>query len=207
VRTRSWTVALVLFDELDLLDVSGCVQALSQAGRQWNWRPFKIVPVAAKSGVVSTRSQVRLEATADFASCPDTEIVIVPGGYGALAASEDSALVAFVQERARRADLVASVGHGALVLARACLLDGLEVASTPELGTLITQLAPSTRCDASRRVVEAGKIVTAQSGTPSIELGLVLIRRLLGPKQAQAVATALGHESTERVRIDILPPR
>jgi transcriptional regulator GlxA family with amidase domain len=200
-------VALVLFDELELLDVAGVLQALSQAGRQWNWRPFKIVTVAARAGMVSTRSQLRIEATTDFAGCPEPELVIVPGGYGARTASDDAAIVDFVRARAPRAELTAALGHGLLLLARAGLLDGQEVAASLELGALLAEAAPSARLAAEQPVVESGKLVTAHSGAPSIELGLCIIRRLLGPKQASAVAAALAHESGAAVRLEILPLR
>jgi transcriptional regulator GlxA family with amidase domain len=209
VRTRSFTVAFLLFDEVELLDVAGAIQALSQAGRQWNWRPFKVVTVAAKAGSLSTRSQLRIEAATDLASCPEAEIVLVPGGYGARAASEDAATVGFVRERGARAELVGALGQGTLVLARAGLLDGLEVSAAPELGGLLTEAAPDARLDFERRVIEAGKLITAQSGVPSIELGLRVIQRLLGEKLARAAAAALGHEMAEGapLRVEILPPQ
>jgi transcriptional regulator GlxA family with amidase domain len=203
-------VALVLFDEVELLDVAGVVQPLSQAGRQWNWRPFRILPVAGASGAITTRNQLRLEAPLDLESCPAPEILIVPGGYGARRASEESKVVDFVREHAERAELTAAIGHGVLVLARAGLLEGLEVAATPDVGALLAALAPSARPIAERRVVEAGPILTSHSGTASIDLGLAIVGRLLGEKSARAVAAQLGHDHADRheLRIDIpeIPP-
>jgi transcriptional regulator GlxA family with amidase domain len=207
VRTRSFTVALVLFDEVELLDFAGALQALTQCGRQWNWRPFKIVPVAARAGTVATRNQLRVEVVSDFASCPPPEVVLIPGGY-ARPASEDAPLVEFVASCARTSELITAVGHGVLVLARAGLADGLEIAAPRELSQPLTECAPSAKLDFERRLVDAGRIITAQGGAASIDLGLAIVSRLLGKKQALGVAQALGHElyEHETLRVDILPP-
>jgi transcriptional regulator GlxA family with amidase domain len=208
VRTRSWTVVLLVFDEVELLDVAGSVQALSQCGRNWNWRPFKIVVVAKRAGLVSTRNQLRIEATHDFASAPEPEVLLLPGGYGARPASEDQELIDFVRERGANAELVAGLGHGTLVLARAGFLDGVEVAAQREVAELLGEVAPSARPDPTRRLVDSGRVLSAQSGAASIDLGLAIIARLLGKKQALAVSAQLGHEThePEKLRIDILPP-
>jgi transcriptional regulator GlxA family with amidase domain len=208
VRTRSWTVALVLFDEVELLDFAGAVQALSQCGRQWNWRPFRIVPVAARAGSIATRNQLKVEVATDFASCPKPEILLVPGGYGARPASEDPSVVEFVRTHAAGCDLIAAAGHGVLVLACAGLLDGIEIAAPREIAAPLAEHAPGAKPDFDRRLVDAGRILSAQGGAASIDLGLSIVGRLLGKKQAQGVAQALGYQpdESERLRVDILPP-
>lgn len=209
MRTRSWTVELVLFDEVELVDVAGAVQALTLAGRQWNWRPFKIVPVAAARGSVATRNQLRLEASEDFVSCPATEIVLVPGGYGARAAADDERTVAHVRERAAAATLCTAVGQGVLLLARAGVIGDAEVALSRELAPALLEIAPAARVDTRRRVVESGRLLTAPGGTTSIDLGLSIVARLCGKKQALGVAQELRYElpEQEQLRVDILPPK
>ena len=41
MRTRPYRLAVVAFDEMDLLDVAGPLEVLSTAGRKWNWRAVK----------------------------------------------------------------------------------------------------------------------------------------------------------------------
>lgn len=207
MRTRSFTVALILFDEVELLDVAGVVQALSLCGRQWNWRPFKIVPVAAKIGPIATRNQLSLAASHDLSSCPAPELILVPGGYGARVASDDGPIVEFVRQHAPAAQIAAAIGQGALVLARAGLLQGAEVAASNDVGALLSAIAPDVRCDPLRPVCESGRVLTARSGAASIDLGLAIIARLLGKKPALAVANELGHTAwqSERLEIEILP--
>ena len=208
MRTKSWTVALLLFDEIELLDVAGVAQALTVTGRQWNWRPFKIATVARSAGTIVTRSQLRIEAAHDFESCPASELLVVPGGYGARAASEDPALVDFVRQRAASAALTGALGYGSLVLARAGLLAGIETAATPEVEKFLLEIDSTIRASANSKIVESGNVVTARSGSASLDLALAIVTRLLGKKQALAVAAQLDHEalSEDKLTIDILPP-
>lgn len=193
MRTSSRPVALVVFDEVELLDVTGPLAVLTEAGRQYNWRAFRIHVVATRTGLVHTRSQLRLEATHDLSSCPPAEILMVPGGYGARKAAQDHRIVEWIAERAASAEIVASVGLGALVLAHARLLDGQDVAVTAANAELLTEAAPAARPATERDVVRSGKVLSASTTFSGIDLGLELVSATLGEKQAAGAAQRLGY--------------
>ena len=204
-------MAVVLFDEVELLDIAGPVQVLSLAGRQWNFRPFKIKPIAKAAGLVTTRNQLRLEAAADFDTVPRPELLLVPGGYGARRALDDESLVHFVKSAGQDAELVLGVGWGALLLGKAGLLAGAHIAAPNESRELLCDLEPTCVIDSHRRVVSSGKLITASSSAAGIDLGLSVVGRLLGAKQALALAERLGHDwrpdgGAPAERIEILPP-
>lgn len=192
MRTSSRAVSLLLFDEVELLDVSGPLGVLTAAGRQWNFRPFKIQVVSARSGGVDTRSQIRLESEATFGAGEAPEILIVPGGYGARRVLEDSATIDWVRGAGEKAELCMAIGNGVLVLAKAGLCDGLEVAVGRDSADLLAALSPSTRRNGTARFVEDGKLLTAPNAMGAIEASLRLVSRHLGKKQAQGVAASLG---------------
>jgi len=211
MRTSARTVGVVLFDEVELIDIAGPVQVLSLAGRQWNFRPFKIRPVAKAAGLVTTRNQLRLEATHAFDAVARPELVLVPGGYGARRALDDDRLVTYLASAGETAELVLGVGWGALLLAKAGLLAGASVAAPTESRELLSELEPTSVIDSQRRVLSSGKLITASSSAAGIDLGLSAVYRLLGAKQALALAEKLGHEWTPdggapAERIEILPP-
>jgi transcriptional regulator GlxA family with amidase domain len=192
MRTSSRVVSVLLFDEVELLDVSGPLGVLTTAGRQWNWRPFKIQAVSARAGLIDTRSQVRLESEATFDACAAAEILIVPGGYGARRALDDGSTIDWVRSTGERATNCLGIGNGILVLAKAGLCDGLEVAAGRESAELLAELSPSARRNGTARFIEDGKLLTAPNATGGIEASLRLVSRLLGKKQAQGVAASLG---------------
>jgi transcriptional regulator GlxA family with amidase domain len=192
MRTSAQSVAVVLFDEVELLDVAGPVQVLTLAGRSWNFRPFKILSLAAEARMIDTRSQLRLEARHVFASLPSPELVLVPGGYGARKALADAALVAWLAQATNVATQVVGIGNGVLLLAKAGALDGADVAIASESREALAELSPSARPDTTSDLRESGKCLTARTASGGVAAALRLVERHLGAKQASAVAEALG---------------
>jgi transcriptional regulator GlxA family with amidase domain len=197
MRTSARNVAVVLFDEVELLDVAAPLQALAVAGRHWNWRPYKVLAVGRAPGRVTTRSQLTLEVEHAFDGCPAAELILVPGGYGARRALADRELVAWLAERGPAVELVGTVGWGGLLAAKAHLADGLTVALPAEATPLLEELAPEARAaGADHRLVDAGKLVSVAESGAALDLGLQLVARTLGPKLALGAAHQLGHDWT-----------
>ena len=193
MRTRSRALALVLFDEVELLDVAAPLQALTLAGRQWNFRPFKVFAVAAQPGTIQTRNQLALEAPVPLADCPSPELLLVPGGYGARRALADDGLVAWLEAAGASAELVLGVGNGVLLLGAAGLLDGRETAIPKSAAAQLAEVAPLALPRPGAGVVDAGKVLTAGTSIAALDLGLLVIARTLGAKMALGVAAELGH--------------
>jgi transcriptional regulator GlxA family with amidase domain len=190
-------VAVILFDEVELLDVAGVLAVLGAAGRQWNYRPFKLVPVGKHAGCVDTRSQLRIEAKSTLRNCPKPELVIVPGGYGARRALADPELIDYLRDVAPSVTQFLGVGNGVLLLARAGLTADLDVAVPAEAAPSLGELSPSTRPDVAARFRESGKVLSAGTAAGAIDAALYLVSKLLGKKQAETVATSLGFSWTE----------
>jgi len=185
-------VAIVLFDEVELLDVAGVASVLGAAGRQWNYRPFRIVPVGKHAGAVETRSQIRLEARSLLQECPTPELVVVPGGYGARRALGDAEIVGYLRAVAPSVTQFLCVGNGALLLASAGITADLDIAVPAETRAALTELSPTTRSDVVARFRESGNVLSAAAAAGAIDAALHLVSKLLGKKQAETVALSLG---------------
>jgi len=195
MRTRSRSVALLLFDEVELLDVAAPLAVLSSAGRKWNWRPFKVTTVAATPGRISTRNQLVVEAEGTLDACPEPELLILPGGYGARRAVSDSALIDWVRQAGSAAGLVMTVGHGALLAASAGLADDQELAVPLDARELLEEIAPTARAAGDAPgVVESNKLLSTARSAAALDLALTAVTLLLGRGEALGVAAALGHE-------------
>lgn len=197
MRTSSRTVALVLFDEVELLDVAGVIALLGAAGRHWNYRPFKIVPVSKRAGLIETRSQIRIEAKSTLEDCPKPELVVVPGGYGARRALTDPDVVGYLRSVAPSATHFLGVGNGVLLLSAAGLTAELHVVVPAEAAPLLADISPSTRADVAGKFRHSGKILSAATAAGAIDATLHLLSKLLGKKQAETVALSLGFAWTE----------
>ncbi len=191
MRTSSRNLALVLFDEVEVLDVAGPLQVFTVVGRQWNWRPFRVLAVSDRARTIATRNQVTLSAELGFDACPTPDVIVVPGGYGARPANE--LLDAWLREHGARAEALIGIGNGVLPLARAGLCDHRTIATSPESRSEVAAAAPSASLDDGRRVVRSDRLVTAASSAAAIDAALVAVSALLGEKQATATARAIDH--------------
>jgi transcriptional regulator GlxA family with amidase domain len=197
MRTSARGVAVIVFDEVELLDVAAPLQAFAVAGRHWNWRPYKVFIVARAPGRIETRSQVVLEAAYGLDECPPAELLVIPGGYGARRALDDASLIEWLRARSAAAELVGSVGWGGLLAARAGLADNADIALPREAAELLGEVAPTARAASSaERLVDAGRLVSAAESGAALDLGLQLVARTLGEKLALATAHKLAHEWT-----------
>jgi transcriptional regulator GlxA family with amidase domain len=206
VRTSSRNFAVLLFDEVELLDVASVMQVASLAGRHYNWRPFRLLPVALQAGLIETRSQLRLEAKFSLVDCPAPEVLFVPGGYGARRAAEDERIVAWCRQASAGAALTLCIGAGAALLGAAGVLAGATVAATSEVRTWLSSSLPHTLFDEREPVVSSlgGKLLSAASSGHGIELALAAVERCLGRRLALSLRASLG--SPNLARLDLPDP-
>ncbi|MEO7032708.1 MAG: DJ-1/PfpI family protein [Polyangiaceae bacterium] len=192
MRTKPYATAIALFDEVELLDVTGPMSVLSSAGRQWNFQPFKIDLVANGVVPVTTRSALTLQATHDWASHTGAECLIIPGGYGARRAAEDEALLAWLRRSAAEAEFIAAIGNGVWLLAKAGLLDQVQVAASAELALELAAFCPSAQANSRDPVCASGKILSARASALGLDLSCEIVARCFGKKLASGLSASLG---------------
>src|SRR5436309_12693129 len=115
-------------------------------------------------------------------------ILVVPGGWGTRQQINHAPVIEWIKATADRAELILSVCTGALLLAKAGLLDGLSATTHYSALDLLQEVAPSTLVRRDQRVVDNGKIVTAAGISAGIDASLHVIERLLGNTIARETA-------------------
>jgi transcriptional regulator GlxA family with amidase domain len=193
------TVAILLFDEVEVLDACGPFEVFSVATRVGGrLRPHDALPFAVRtvSAGASTTALARggLPITAQYtlADAPETDVIIVPGGVTA-ALEGDDAVLAWLRARRPATRTIASVCTGALVLAAAGLLDGRSATTHWEdLDELRTRF-PEVRVDAGPRYIDHGDIATSAGVSAGIDLALHLVARFSSPELAQATARQMDY--------------
>ena len=204
MRTKARRVVVIVFDEVELLDVAAPLEVLSTAGRSWNFRPYKVEVVAKAPGLIATRNQLRIEASVRLADAAPAEIVIVPGGYGARRFAEDAACVAELSRLATGAELVAGIGSGVLALVRAGLVGSAKIAASPELASALEGHVAPEQLDAVAQIVDSGQVLSARASGSALQLGLALVQRTMGPKLVAMVTADLGLElEPEKPRLEV----
>jgi len=204
MRTRPYRLAVIVFDEMDLLDVAGPLEVFSTAGRKWNWRAIKAELVSTEASVLATRAQLEIGPAAPLDSCKDPELVLIPGGYGARVALANRPLVDYLKSIREGLTLTLAVGLGALLAARAGLLKDSEVATSQALADELRGLDPSITPNTSARTLAAPRCITAAQNGAAVDLGLEVVARLLGKSQASGTARELGYPwGTETLTVEI----
>jgi transcriptional regulator GlxA family with amidase domain len=181
-------VALLVFDEAEVMDVAGPFEVFSVAGRRHGLEPFAVSLVAERPGLVTLRNGFRVEPHATMAQTPAPDILIMPGGQGTRRVMHNPAVIDWVRRAAQRAELILSVCTGSLVLASAGLLDGLNATTHHGAMDLLRETAPSARVREGVRFLDNGKVVVSAGISAGIDMSLHIVARLLGEEMAEETA-------------------
>jgi putative intracellular protease/amidase len=183
VEEKILTLGAVLYEGFELLDLYGPLEMFGAIPGQFN-----IVTVASETGPVASTPGVKTVADTTFADCPPLDLILVPGGFGTMAALEDAALLEFLRERAPEAMVTLSVCSGSAILARAGVLDGRRATSNKQLFKLATLQSDKVIWVEQARWVEDGSFVTSSGVSAGTDMALAVIARLRGEEFAQQVA-------------------
>jgi putative intracellular protease/amidase len=185
-RPAAMDVAIPLFDRITALDAVGPYEVLSRL-------PGVTVRfVAEKPGEYRTENgRLALVADASLDEVPAPEILLVPGGFGTRALLGGGPLLDWVRRAHETSEWTTSVCTGALVLAAAGVLRGLEATTHWAAMDLLQQLGA---VPVERRVVEQGRVITAAGVSAGIDMALLLAARLAGDRVAQAIQLAIEYD-------------
>lgn len=185
------TIDILLFDGVNMLDVSGPVQAFKSA-RINDRRCYKMRYVSPDGKSVRSCCGLKLEPDAGFSASSNSDDLLIPGGAGVDALIENVAVRDIIQKRAARVGLgrLISVCSGALVLAAAGVLDGYSATTHWSRATDI-QTYKDVSWDLDRILTSKGRIFTSAGVTTGIDLALAIIRADCGPSVALDVAREL----------------
>jgi transcriptional regulator GlxA family with amidase domain len=182
-------VAILVFDDVEVLDFAGPHEVFSVAGDMIRPSPFYVYEVGITGAPVLARGRLLATPRYSIDACPDPDIVIIPGGMGVRPLLKDEALVDWIVEKADKAELVLSVCTGALLLAKAGLLDGLRATTHHGAFDHLALLSPGMEIVKGERFVEgSGKIVTSGGISAGIDMSLHIVEKLLG-KEARATVS------------------
>jgi cyclohexyl-isocyanide hydratase len=179
-------VGFVIFPELTQLDFTGPQQVLARL-------PDSAMHIVAKSAAaVPSDSGLSLVPTHTFESCPQLDLICVPGGNaGVVRAIGDENTVEFVRRQSRAAKYVTSVCTGAFILGVAGLLKGRRATTHWAFAELLPLVGATHE---KRRVVRDGNVITAGGVTSGIDFGLQVVADIAGDEVAQSIQLGLEYD-------------
>ena len=187
------TLAILVFDDVEVLDFCGPFEVFSVANRFTNPPAFQILTAAERAGPVRTRGGLSVNPHHRLAECPRPDLLLVPGGQGTRKEMHNPALIDWIRQASTKAELVLSVCTGALLLAKAGLLDGLEATTHHGAIDLLRQVAPKTTAHADRRFVDNGRVICSAGIAAGIDMSLHVVARLLSREVAEKTARQMEY--------------
>lgn len=195
-------VAILLFNEIEVLDFAGPFEVFGIAGKRAGDAPFQVVTVAER-GPVYARNGLSINPTYLLNDHPKADIIVVPGGggfhangtpFGSRREMDNPAILNWVRRTAETAELVLSVCTGSFILGKAGLLDGLAATTHFMAVDGMLQAAPKTELRPSERWVDNGKVITSAGISAGIDMSLYVVGKLLGKPAADETARYMQYD-------------
>jgi transcriptional regulator GlxA family with amidase domain len=198
-RRMTRRVAVLLFDNVEVMDFAGPFEVFGVSGQREGKNLFDVYTVARESKPVMARNNLSVNPDYSFRDCPKPDILVVPGGFGTRREKHNPSVLEFIKQQTEQAERVLSVCSGALLLAKAGLLDGLH--ATTHRGALaeLRGDAPTAIVLDTARVVDNRKIVLSAGISAGIDAALYLVADLHGLEQAAETAVYMEYDWRHRL--------
>jgi len=191
-----WSVGILVFENVEVLDLAGPFEVFSRARlvpgsesrRSEDSAPFRVFTVAATRAPLRTTGGLEVTPAHGFADAPAIDLLVVPGGFGTRPLLADAPTLDWIRRTASAARLVTSVCTGALLLAKAGILDGRRATTHWASLDLLATLGKGIRVERGERFVDDG-VVSSAGVSAGIDMAFAVVERLCG----KAVADETAH--------------
>jgi cyclohexyl-isocyanide hydratase len=196
-RSPPIEIGFLVFPNVQQLDLTGPYEVFA------SWAAARVRLVWKTLDPVVSSTKLTLTPDETYATCPQLDVLCVPGGAGINALLSDGETLGFVRRQAEGARFVTSVCTGALVLGAADLLKDQRATTHWASHHLLAALGA---IPVQERVVKGGNRMTGGGVTAGIDFALTLVAELAGREVAEAIQLNLeyapappfdaGHPST-----------
>ncbi|HEY4248327.1 MAG TPA: DJ-1/PfpI family protein [Lacunisphaera sp.] len=180
--------AILIFENVEVLDFAGPLEVFSTADELSEKNSFRVFTVAEAPGTIRTNNGLKIIPEHTLESSPVADLLIVPGGFGTRALLNKPSVIEWIRVAAKRAEIVASVCTGALLLAKAGLLNNQPATTHYLTYDLLREIAPTALIHEDRRFLDNGPIATSAGISAGIDLSLHLVARLQDATTAEKTA-------------------
>ena len=183
-------IGILVFQDAEELDFVGPLEVFGMAAEFGQLS--RTVVIGESLEAVRCANGLRVLPDCTIEDAPALDLLIVPGGRGArLHARNSPEILRFVRQQK---GVVASVCTGAMVLASAGVLDGLDATTHYSRFDMLREYERVNVREGVRFVMH-DRIATSAGVTAGIDLALALAARLFGEVVAQQIAENLEWDS------------
>lgn len=176
--TTQIQIGFLIYPGVTQLDATGPAQILSRV-------PGVVIHMIWKTrDPVPTDAGFSINPTDDFATCPDLDVICVPGGIGQRPLMADAEVLAFLARQGEQARYVTSVCSGSLLLGAAGLLKGYRSACHWAFRDALPMFGAE---PVAERIVRDRNRMSGGGVTAGIDFGLALAAELAGEDVAKEI--------------------
>ncbi|WP_238806735.1 DJ-1/PfpI family protein [Emticicia aquatica] len=197
------TVAIFIFDDVEVLDFTGPFEIFGVAGKQNAGNGYFEVFTVAEKSTIAARNNLIIRPTYTFENCPIPDILLIPGGggfksdgtpFGTRREMNNEKLLNWVREMNKKVELLLSVCTGSLILAKTGLLENLSATTHFKAVEQMRQVAPNTELFPEKRWVDNGRIILSAGVSAGIDMSLYVVSKLHGEEAAIETATYIQYD-------------
>lgn len=193
--TKLRNVAILVFDDVEILDFAGPYEVFNVASELTNPAAFYVYNVGITNLPVMGRGKFTVTPRYSIDNCPQADILIIPGGFGSRPLLKHEKLIAWIAEQSQKVEWLLSVCTGALLLAKAGLLKNCQATTHHGAFEQLQQISPSTQVIKDQRFIQASdRIFTSGGISAGIDLSLYLVEKLTSPETRAAIVEEMEYQ-------------
>lgn len=186
-------VAILIFEQVEPLDFAGPFEVFIAGSNRG--QDFKVYTVAENDSSIKTLGGLSINPAYTIANCPKPDILVIPGGWGSRKEMNNETITSWIREASNDVEIILSVCTGALILAKAKLLDGLKVTTNRLAINELRNVVPtSTEIFEEARYVDNGKIVLSAGVSAGMDAALYVVEKILGEDRAIKAANIMEYD-------------
>lgn len=179
-------VLFYLHDNVEILDFAGPLEVFACAG-------WTITIVGSTTERIKSQGILTVVPDCDLNSAPHGDIIAFFGGNSDLPVSDDK-LIAWVQEKAKKADWIFSVCTGARILGKAGLLNNKVVTTYHGALDILAEEVPEADVRRGVRYVQDGNLITTAGISAGIDGAFHLVATLEGQEKVKEITEEMEYE-------------
>ena len=180
-------VGIYIYDDAEVLDFSGPFEVFTTATRVSGKEPFNTFLVNEDNKVVTARAGYKVIPDYHFNNHPTIDVLIVVGGDHTDEVNK-VAVIRWISQQGKDAQLVASVCTGAFLLAKAKVITTHNVTTHWEDISDLQAEYPALKVKENKRWVSDESVITSGGISAGIDMSLYLVSKLMSHSLALATA-------------------
>lgn len=186
-------VAILLYDDVELLDFAGPLEVFSLAYRD-TIKLFSVYTVGLNTESITSQKALRITPQYSLKDCQIPDILVLPGGDTRVI-KKNQQLIQWLKENIDSIDIALSVCTGASILGEAGLLDNQKATTHKFAIQRMQENYPKTSFLADTRFVDNGRIITTAGVSAGIDGALHVVQRLFGREVAHDIVDWMEYDS------------